>query len=100
MNDINFKFKINLAQNDFVICIDADTQLRLDALTQLMKCFTIETKNNQESGAVAGSVKWVTKYNTKCRNIEYLATILMIEELGFSGITVVPGAIGAFKRSH
>ncbi|TRX16449.1 polysaccharide deacetylase family protein [Flavobacterium franklandianum] len=95
-------FGINLAQNDFVICIDADTQLKTDALTQLMKCFTIETKNNQEIGAVAGNVK-VGNENTmltKWQSIEY-TTAQNFDRRAFdliNGITVVPGAIGAFKK--
>lgn len=95
-------FGINLAQNDFVICIDADTQLKTDALTQLMKCFTIKTKNNQEIGAVAGNVK-VGNENTmltKWQSIEY-TTAQNFDRRAFdliNGITVVPGAIGAFKK--
>lgn len=95
-------YGINLTQNDYVVCIDADTQLKTDALTQLMKCFTIETKNNQEIGAVAGNVK-VGNDNTmltKWQSIEY-TTAQNFDRRAFdliNGITVVPGAIGAFKK--
>lgn len=95
-------YGINLTQNDYVVCIDADTQLKTDALTQLMKCFTIETKNNQEIGAVAGNVK-VGNENTmlaKWQSIEY-TTAQNFDRRAFdliNGITVVPGAIGAFKK--
>lgn len=95
-------YGINLTHNDYVVCIDADTQLKTDALTQLMKCFTIETKNNQEIGAVAGNVK-VGNDNTmvtKWQSIEY-TTAQNFDRRAFdliNGITVVPGAIGAFKK--
>jgi cellulose synthase/poly-beta-1,6-N-acetylglucosamine synthase-like glycosyltransferase/spore germination protein YaaH/peptidoglycan/xylan/chitin deacetylase (PgdA/CDA1 family) len=95
-------FGINLTQNDFVVCIDADTQLKTDALTQLMKCFALATKNNQEIGAVAGNVK-VGNENTmlaKWQSIEY-TTAQNFDRRAFdliNGITVVPGAIGAFRK--
>lgn len=95
-------YGINLTQNEHVVCIDADTQLKTDALSQLMKCFTIETKNNQEIGAVAGNVK-VGNENTmltKWQSIEY-TTAQNFDRRAFdliNGITVVPGAIGAFKK--
>jgi peptidoglycan-N-acetylglucosamine deacetylase len=95
-------FGINLTQNEYVVCIDADTQLKTDALTQLMKCFTIQTKNNQEIGAVAGNVK-VGNENTmltKWQSIEY-TTAQNFDRRAFdliNGISVVPGAIGGFRK--
>jgi poly-beta-1,6 N-acetyl-D-glucosamine synthase len=95
-------FGINLTQNDIVVCIDADTQLKTDALSQLMKYFTIQTQNNQEIGAVAGNVKVGNENNmlTKWQSIEY-TTAQNFDRRAFdliNGITVVPGAIGAFKK--
>lgn len=95
-------YGINLTTNDFVVCIDADTQLKTNALTELMKCFTLHTKNNQEIGAVAGNVK-VGNENTMLtiwQSIEY-TTAQNFDRRAFdliNGITVVPGAIGAFKK--
>src|SRR5258708_14433466 len=45
-------FGITHAQYDFVVCIDADTQLKDDAVYHLMAFFT-----DDEIGAVAGTVK-------------------------------------------
>lgn len=93
---------ISLTQNDYVVCIDADTQLKTDAISQLMKSFRIELKNNHEIGAVAGNVK-VGNENTmltKWQSIEY-TTAQNFDRRAFdliNGITVVPGAIGAFKK--
>ncbi|KFF05086.1 polysaccharide deacetylase family protein [Flavobacterium reichenbachii] len=95
-------YGIALTQNDYVICIDADTQLKTDAVTQLMKGFTIQLKDHQEIGAIAGNVK-VGNENTmltKWQSIEY-TTAQNFDRRAFdliNGITVVPGAIGAFKK--
>lgn len=95
-------YGISRTQNDYVVCIDADTQLKSDAISQLMKGFSIQLKNNQEIGAIAGNVK-VGNENTmltKWQSIEY-TTAQNFDRRAFdliNGITVVPGAIGAFKK--
>lgn len=95
-------YGLTLTQHDFVVCIDADTQLKTDALSHLMKCFRLQFKNNQVVGAVAGNVK-VGNENTmlaKWQSIEY-TTAQNFDRRAFdliNGITVVPGAIGAFRK--
>lgn len=95
-------YGIKLTENDYVVCIDADTQLKTDAISQLMKGFTMVLKDNQEIGAIAGNVK-VGNENTmltKWQSIEY-TTAQNFDRRAFdliNGITVVPGAIGAFKK--
>ena len=90
-------------KSDYVICIDADTQLKTDAVTQLMKRMLTPLKNKGEVGAVAGNVK-VGNDNTmltKWQSIEYI-TAQNFDRRAFdlvNGITVVPGAIGAFKKA-
>jgi cellulose synthase/poly-beta-1,6-N-acetylglucosamine synthase-like glycosyltransferase/peptidoglycan/xylan/chitin deacetylase (PgdA/CDA1 family)/spore germination protein YaaH len=86
------------AKNDFVICIDADTQLKDDAVHYLMACFT-----DDEIGAVAGTVKVGNENNmiTRLQSVEYI-TAQNMDRRAFdliNSITVVPGAIGAFRRS-
>ncbi|MFH6962131.1 polysaccharide deacetylase family protein [Flavobacterium plurextorum] len=95
-------YGIELTQNDYVICIDADTQLKTDAVSQLMKGFRIQLKNNEEIGAIAGNVKVGNESTmlTKWQSIEY-TTAQNFDRRAFdliNGITVVPGAIGAFKK--
>jgi len=93
---------IELTENEYVICIDADTQLKTNAVSELMKRFRIQLKNNQEVGAVAGNVK-VGNENTmltKWQSIEY-TTAQNFDRRAFdliNGITVVPGAIGGFRK--
>lgn len=90
-------YGINIAASDFVVCIDADTQLKTDAVSQLMKKFTDGTV-----GAVAGNVKVGNEVNliTRWQSIEYI-TSQNFDRRAFgllNCITVVPGAIGAFRK--
>ncbi len=91
-------FGIEQAAGNYVVCIDADTQLMTDAVRQMMKYF-----NNEKVAAVAGNVKVGNEKNilTKWQSIEY-TTAQNFDRLAFdyiNCITVVPGAIGAFKKS-
>ncbi|HEY4322368.1 MAG TPA: glycosyltransferase [Mucilaginibacter sp.] len=91
-------YGIERAQYDFVVCIDADTQLQTDAVYHLMTYFT-----DEEIGAVAGTVKVGNENNliTRWQSIEYI-TAQNMDRRAFdliNSITVVPGAIGAFRKS-
>ena len=95
-------YGISHTKNDFVVCIDADTQLKSDAILELMKRFNAPLKNDEIVGAVAGNVK-VGNENTmlaKWQSIEY-TTSQNFDRRAFdliNGIAVVPGAIGAFRK--
>ena len=94
-------FGIQQSNAEFVVCIDADTQLKKDAVTQLIRTFYLQNKP-QEIGAVAGNVKIGNEINmiTKWQSIEYI-TSQNFDRRAFNllnCITVVPGAIGAFRR--
>jgi cellulose synthase/poly-beta-1,6-N-acetylglucosamine synthase-like glycosyltransferase len=93
---LNFGIANTIA--DFVVCIDADTKLIPDAVSKLMWHFV-----NEKVGAVAGSVKVGNTINllTKWQSIEYI-TSQNFDRRAFSyvnAITVVPGAIGAFRKN-
>jgi cellulose synthase/poly-beta-1,6-N-acetylglucosamine synthase-like glycosyltransferase/spore germination protein YaaH/peptidoglycan/xylan/chitin deacetylase (PgdA/CDA1 family) len=86
------------ANSEFVVCIDADTQLKTDAVSKLMQKFT-----NEKVAAVAGNVKVGNEINmiTKWQSIEYI-TSQNFDRRAFDlldCITVVPGAIGAFRKN-
>ncbi len=86
---------------EYVVCIDADTKLLPDAMSWLMMHYLGERGANV--GAVAGNVKVGNRVNilTKWQAIEY-TTSQNFDRLAYSNInaiTVVPGAIGAFKKS-
>ena len=88
---------------DYLICIDADTKLAPNAVSRLMDSFFIKQQTNAKIvGAVAGTVKVGNEVNmlTKWQSIEYI-TSQNFDRKGFAyvnAITVVPGAIGAFRK--
>jgi cellulose synthase/poly-beta-1,6-N-acetylglucosamine synthase-like glycosyltransferase/peptidoglycan/xylan/chitin deacetylase (PgdA/CDA1 family)/spore germination protein YaaH len=91
-------FGITHAQHEYVVCIDADTLLKDDAIIHLMAYFT-----DEEIGAVAGTVKVGNEGTiiTKWQAIEYI-TAQNMDRRAFdllNSITVVPGAIGAFRKA-
>jgi cellulose synthase/poly-beta-1,6-N-acetylglucosamine synthase-like glycosyltransferase/spore germination protein YaaH/peptidoglycan/xylan/chitin deacetylase (PgdA/CDA1 family) len=101
-------FGIQQSQADFVVCIDADTKLMPDAISRLMMHFcpriptNAQTQVQNEVGAVAGNVKVGNQVNllTRWQSIEYTSS-QNFDRKAFSylnGITVVPGAIGAFRK--
>lgn len=90
-------FGIRNSDADYVVCIDADTQLKSDAVSCLMKKF-----EDEKTAAVAGNVKIANEINmiTKWQSIEYI-TSQNFDRRAFdllNCITVVPGAIGAFRK--
>ncbi len=89
---------VEKAEGEIVVCIDADTQLKSDAVSQLIKKFTDGTV-----GAVAGNVKVGNEINmiTRWQSIEYI-TSQNFDRRAFAYlncITVIPGAIGAFRKN-
>ena len=95
-------YGINIAVHNFVVCIDADTQLKKDAVSQLMKRF-YNADGQALVGAVAGNVKVGNEINviTRWQSIEY-TTSQNFDRSAFdllNCITVIPGAIGAFRKA-
>ena len=83
---------------EYVLCIDADTKLLPDAMGLLVRHFA-----DENVAAVAGNVKVGNEVNliTRWQSIEYI-TSQNFDRKAFSyinAITVVPGAIGAFRRA-
>ncbi|WP_409296782.1 glycosyltransferase [Peribacillus sp. SCS-26] len=93
---VNLGFKE--ARGEIVVALDADTLIAEDAITLLVQHF------KQESvAAVSGNVKVGNRNNllTKWQHIEYV-TGFNLERRAFAAlncITVVPGAIGAWRKS-
>lgn len=93
-------FGIAHTEAEYVVCIDADTKLKTNAVTMLMRHFLVDKEGRV--GAVAGSVKVGNQVNmlTKWQAIEY-TTSQNFDRMAYAAInaiTVVPGAIGAFRR--
>jgi poly-beta-1,6 N-acetyl-D-glucosamine synthase len=91
-------YGISMSNAEYVVCIDADTQLKPDAVTELIKYF-----DDEKVGAIAGNVKVGNHVNmlTNWQSVEYI-TSQNFDRRAFdllNGIMVVPGAIGAFRKS-
>ena len=97
-------FGIQQSSAEFVICIDADTKLLSDAVSRLMSHFgDVLYHDGKKVGAVAGNVKVGNTVNllTRWQSIEYISS-QNFDRKAFAyvnAITVVPGAIGAFRKS-
>tara|TARA_R110002049_G_scaffold295512_1_gene482916 strand:+ start:1766 stop:5074 length:3309 start_codon:yes stop_codon:yes gene_type:complete len=86
------------AQSDILICIDADSQISPDAVGLLAAHF-----NDPKIGAVAGRVVVGNRSNllTRLQALEYI-TAQSIERRAkefLNAMTVVPGAIGAWRTT-
>ncbi len=91
-------YGIARAAGEIVVCIDADTQLKRDAIELLVH----EFDGDSRIGAVAGNTKVGNERNfiTRWQAIEYI-TSQNFDRRAFdllNAIAVVPGAIGAFRR--
>jgi cellulose synthase/poly-beta-1,6-N-acetylglucosamine synthase-like glycosyltransferase/peptidoglycan/xylan/chitin deacetylase (PgdA/CDA1 family)/spore germination protein YaaH len=86
------------AAGEVIIALDADTQFLPDAITKLVRWFA-----DPKLGAVAGNARVGNRINlvTKWQAIEYVTAQNVerraLDRLG--AITVVPGAIGAWRRA-
>ena len=90
-------YGIEASSHDIVVCIDADTRLKKDAVYLLVQAF-----RDPMVGAVAGNVKVGNERNmlTRWQSIEYI-TSQNFDRRAFdylNSITVVPGALGAFRK--
>jgi cellulose synthase/poly-beta-1,6-N-acetylglucosamine synthase-like glycosyltransferase/spore germination protein YaaH/peptidoglycan/xylan/chitin deacetylase (PgdA/CDA1 family) len=108
-------YGISRSDAEFVICIDADTKLLPNAVSRLIMHFgdnkgyrikqggrSGETAGTGMVGAVAGNVKVGNQVNllTRWQAIEYISS-QNFDRKAFAylnAITVVPGAIGAFRK--
>jgi len=91
-------FGIEHASGEILVCIDADTILPADAISKLMPFF-----EDSRVGSVAGNVRVGNTVNTLTtwQSIEY-TTSQNFDRRAYdavNAILVVPGAIGAFRKS-
>jgi len=90
-------YGIEIASGEILVCIDADTLLKQDAIAKLAPYFI-----DPKVAAVAGNVKVGNRVNllTRWQSIEYI-TSQNFDRRAFdmlNAIMVIPGAIGAFRR--
>ncbi|MFO1435544.1 MAG: glycosyltransferase [Gammaproteobacteria bacterium] len=89
---------LQIARGAIVVALDADTQFEPDCIAKLVRWFA-----DPEIGAVAGNAKVGNRINTITRwqALEYI-TAQNLERRALAAldcITVVPGAVGAWRRS-
>ncbi|HEX8057123.1 MAG TPA: glycosyltransferase [Novosphingobium sp.] len=89
---------LKLAGSDIVIALDADTQFEAETIARLARWFV-----DPQVGAVAGNAKVGNRVNlvTRWQAVEYV-TAQNLERRAlmlFDAITVVPGAVGAWRRT-
>jgi len=86
------------AKGEIIVIVDADTIIGRNSIKEIVKGFEV----NEHVAAVAGNIKVRNRVNwiTKCQALEYLTGIQVIRRAfdTFGSITVVPGALGAFKK--
>jgi cellulose synthase/poly-beta-1,6-N-acetylglucosamine synthase-like glycosyltransferase/peptidoglycan/xylan/chitin deacetylase (PgdA/CDA1 family)/spore germination protein YaaH len=86
------------AKGEIVIALDADTQFLTDTVGKLVRWFA-----DPKIGAVAGNARVGNKVNlvTRWQAVEYITSQNLerraLDSLG--AITVVPGAVGAWRRA-
>jgi poly-beta-1,6 N-acetyl-D-glucosamine synthase len=92
-------YGIAFAKGEIIVIVDADTIIGRNALKQIVKGFGIDKK----IAAVAGNIKVRNRMNwlTWIQALEYVASIEIIRRAFdfFGSITIVPGALGAFRKS-
>lgn len=85
------------ATGEIVVCVDADSLVAKNSLIELVKRF-----QDPEVGAIAGNIKVLNRTNwlTKCQALEYITSINIFRRAldVFGKGTVVPGALGAYRR--
>ncbi|PZO89516.1 MAG: polysaccharide deacetylase [Sphingomonas sanxanigenens] len=88
---------LKLANGDIIVALDADTQFEPETIARLARWFA-----DDRIGAVAGNAKVGNRINlaTRWQAVEYV-TAQNLERRAldrFDAITVVPGAVGAWRR--
>lgn len=93
-------YGIQYSTGEIIVIVDADTIIGRQSLKEIVKGFEV----NEHVAAVAGNIKVrnATNWITKCQALEYITGIQIVRRAFdvFGSITIVPGALGAFKKSY
>jgi cellulose synthase/poly-beta-1,6-N-acetylglucosamine synthase-like glycosyltransferase len=85
------------ARGEVIVIVDADSQICQNTLAELVRPF-----RDPDVVAVAGNIKVLNRCNllTRCQALEYIASININRRAldVFGSVTVVPGALGAYRR--
>ena len=93
-------YGIQYSTGEIIVIVDADTIIGRQSLKEIVKGFEV----NEHVAAVAGNIKVRNANNwiTRCQALEYITGIQIVRRAFdiFGSITIVPGALGAFKKSY
>lgn len=85
------------ARGKVIVIVDADSQVCKNTLIDL-----VQPLRDPDVAAVAGNIKVLNRGNwlTKCQALEYIISINIYRRAldVFGSVTVVPGALGAYRR--
>jgi poly-beta-1,6 N-acetyl-D-glucosamine synthase len=91
-------YGIEMAHGEFVLCVDADSRLSPDVISNMVEHFV-----DEEVGAVAGNVYVSNTDNllTKLQALEYIQGLNLIRngQAFFKLVSIIPGPIGMFRKS-
>ena len=91
-------YGLKFARGEIIVTVDADSIVGRDALKEIVKRF-----RDPRVAAVCGNIKVLNRVNwlTKCQALEYVTSINIFRRAFdvFGAVTVVPGALGAFRKS-
>jgi len=92
-------YAIAFANGEIIAVLDADTIAGKNSLKEIARIFG----DDENVGAVAGNIKVRNKVNwlTWCQALEYVAGLQIARRAFdlFGAITIVPGALGSFRKS-
>ena len=92
-------FAIERSKGEFIMCVDADSKLKEDAVALMVRYF-----KNPEIGAVAGSVFVSNRVNiiTKLQALEYIEGLNMARnaQAFLKMVNIIPGPIGMFRKKE
>ena len=88
---------LSFAEGEIIIVVDADSLVGKNTLIEL-----VQPLRDPDIAAVAGNIKILNRMNwlTRCQALEYIASINVYRRALdiFGSVTVVPGALGAYRR--
>lgn len=91
-------YGIRLSSGEIIVTVDADSIIARGAVRALVRKFQDDAVN-----AVCGNIKVLNRVNwvTRCQALEYVAGINIFRRAFdlFGAVAVVPGALGAYRRS-
>jgi len=91
-------FAIERSSGEFIMCVDADSKLEIDAVALMVRYF-----KDPEIAAVAGSVFVSNRVNTltKLQALEYIEGLNMVRngQAFLKLVNIIPGPIGMFRKT-